>query len=145
MPSSGAILFVCTQNAVRSVIAEALFSRLSVANQLNFMSCGVRAGAPDGFAMAVLDEVGLNITDHVPKDFDGLSAGDFTHIISFSSEARDFIESWIDSQVRHDYWPVEPPQISERSRTITLESYRQLRDKIATQLEIVFGGNAQKT
>ena len=137
--SSGAILFVCTQNAVRSVIAEALFRQLKVAAHLNVMSCGVRVGAPDGFAMAVLDELGINVTEHEPRDFEGLSADDFTHIISFSSEARDFVTDWSDGRVRHDYWPVEPPQISERNRAATLESYKLIRDKIATQLTQGFG------
>jgi protein-tyrosine-phosphatase len=140
--SSGAILFVCTQNAVRSVIAEALFRQLKVADHLNVMSCGVRVGAPDGFAMTVLDELGINVTEHEPRDFEGLSADDFTHIISFSSEARDFVTDWSDGRVRHDYWPVEPPQISERNRTATLESYKLIRDKIATQLTQVFGSTA---
>ena len=140
--SSGAILFVCTQNAVRSVIAEALFRQLKVAAHLNVMSCGVRVGAPDGFAMAVLDELGINMTEHEPRDFEGLSADDFTHIISFSSEARDFVTDWSDGRVRHDYWPVEPPQISERNRAATLESYKLTRDKIATQLTQVFGSIA---
>ena len=140
--SSGAILFVCTQNAVRSVIAEALFRQLKVAAHLNVMSCGVRVGAPDGFAMAVLDELGINVTEHEPQDFEGLSPDDFTHIISFSSEARDFVTDWSDGRVRHDYWPVEPPQISERNRAATLESYKLIRDKIATQLTQVFGSNA---
>ena len=140
--SSGTILFVCTQNAVRSVIAEALFRQLKVAAHLNVMSCGVRVGAPDGFAMAVLDELGINVTEYEPRDFEGLSADDFTHIISFSSEARDFVTDWGDGRVRHDYWPVEPPQISERNRTATLESYKLIRDKIATQLTQVFGSTA---
>jgi protein-tyrosine-phosphatase len=140
--SSGAILFVCTQNAVRSVIAEALFRQLKVASHLNVMSCGVRVGAPDGFAMAVLDELGINVTEHEPRDFEGLSADDFTHIISFSSEAHDFVTDWSDGRVRHDYWPVEPPQISERNRAATLESYKLIRDKIATQLKQVFGSTA---
>ena len=140
--SSGAILFVCTQNAVRSVIAEALFRQLKVAAHLNVMSCGVRVGAPDWFAIAVLDELGINVTEHEPRDFEGLSADDFTHIISFSSEARDFVTDWSDGRVRHDYWPVEPPQISERNRAATLESYKLVRDKIATQLTQVFGSTA---
>jgi protein-tyrosine-phosphatase len=140
--SSGAILFVCTQNAVRSVIAEALFRQLKVAAHLNVMSCGVRVGAPDGFAMAVLDELGINVTEHEPRDFEGLSADDFTHIISFSSEARDFATDWSDGRIRHDYWPVEPPQISERNRAATLESYKLIRDKIATQLTQFFGSTA---
>ena len=140
--SSGAILFVCTQNAVRSVIAEALFRQLKVAAHLNVMSCGVRVGAPDGFAMAVLDELGINVTEHEPRDFEGLFADNFNHIISFSSEARDFVTDWSDGRVRHDYWPVEPPQISERNRAATLESYRLIRDKIATQLTQVFGSTA---
>ena len=140
--SSGAILFVCTQNAVRSVIAEALFRQLKVAAHLNVMSCGVRVGAPDGFAMAVLDELGINVTEHEPRDFEGLSADDFTHVISFSLEARDFVTDWSDGRVRHDYWPVEPPQISERNRAATLESYKLIRDKIATQSTQVFGSTA---
>ena len=47
------ILFACTQNAVRSVIAKGLLQQKHTSNIGQIASCGVIAGVPDGFAMAI--------------------------------------------------------------------------------------------
>ena len=50
-----AILFACNLNAVRSAMAEAMV-KATFPGKIFTDSCGVRPGAPDGFAMAVMQE-----------------------------------------------------------------------------------------
>ena len=54
----GAVLFACDQNTVRSAMAEAMLKQLHGA-RIYVDSAGVRAGAPDPFAAAVLQEIGI--------------------------------------------------------------------------------------
>jgi len=139
------LLFTCTQNAVRSVIAEALFNQLACAPDYQLASCGVIEGAADGYAITVMQEKGLDISAHEAQSFDALSPEDFDRIISFSAEAHDRAENWAQKGCNTELWEVRPPHIDERARDATLESYRALRDEIATKLEANFGAFVQKT
>ena len=139
------LLFTCTQNAVRSVIAEALFGQLVCASDYQISSCGVIEGAADGYAIAVMLEMGVDISAHEAQSFDSLSPADFDRIISFSAEANDSATRWACEGCKTELWAVHPPRLDERAREATLESYRALRDEIAAKLEANFGAFTQKT
>src|SRR5258708_15977236 len=66
-----AVLFACGFNSVRSPMAAALFrhmfGRSSYAG-----SAGVRRGELDPFAVAALEEIGLDISKHRPMTFEEL-------------------------------------------------------------------------
>ena len=124
------ILFACTQNAVRSVIAKSLFEIKSYAPAGRAMSCGVIEGPLDGFVVAVLQENGIDVSRHEAQIFEALDPANFALIVSFSREAEDKARRWANGECETLFWDVPPPQINERSRDITLESYRQIRDQI---------------
>ena len=84
----GAILFVCNINAVRSAMAEAMI-KVTFPGTIFADSCGVSPGNPDGFAIAVMEEIGININTHQPKSFDDLDSAFYDVIISFSPEAHE--------------------------------------------------------
>src|SRR5262249_8780933 len=67
----GAVLFACGQNSVRSPMAAALM-RQAFGNGLVIASAGVRKGELDGFAIAVMDEIGIDIANHEPITFEEL-------------------------------------------------------------------------
>ena len=83
----GAVLFACNLNAVRSAMAE-LMVKATFPGKIFVDSCGVTPGDPDGFAIAVMAEIGLDMTAHQPKSFDDLDSGFYDVIISFSPEAH---------------------------------------------------------
>ena len=69
---STAVLFACTHNAVRSPMAEGLLKHL-LGHRIYVISVGVRPGdSTDGFAVQVMDEIGIDIAQHQPKAFDEL-------------------------------------------------------------------------
>jgi len=129
------ILFACTQNAVRSVIAEGLLQNRQNPHIAQIASCGVVAGIADGFAMAVMAEAEIDITAHEPVGFELFSAENFQFIISFSHDADQFVQQWAGTDTTRLFWDVHPPIVSESSREETLASYRALRDEIAGRLD----------
>ena len=83
------ILFACTQNAVRSVMAKGLFEAKSYSTSGRAVSCGVIDGPLDGFVVAVLQEKGIDVSKHEAQVFDALNPANFDLIVSFSREAED--------------------------------------------------------
>ena len=61
----GSVLFACGQNAIRSPMAEGLMKYLH-GLRLYVQSAGVRPGELDPFAVAVMDEIGIDISRHRP-------------------------------------------------------------------------------
>ena len=84
----GAILFACNINAVRSAMAEAMI-KVTYPGKIFADSCGVSPGNPDGFAIAVMEEIGINMNTHQPKSFEDLEFAFYDVIISFSPEAHE--------------------------------------------------------
>ncbi len=124
------ILFACTQNAVRSVIAKGLFESKSYSPAVKAVSCGVFEGLLDGFVVAVLQEKGIDVRTHEAQVFEALEPANFDLIVSFSREAEDKARRWANEGCETLFWDVPPPHINERSRDTTLESYRQIREQI---------------
>ena len=124
------ILFACTQNAVRSVMAKGLFETKPYVSGSKAVSCGVIEGPLDGFVVAVLQEKGIDVSQHESQVFEALDPADFDLIVSFSREAEEKARTWANERCETLFLDVRPPHIDERSRDITLESYRQIRDLI---------------
>ncbi len=83
----GSVLFCCTLNALRSPMAEAILKHLH-GRHIYVDSAGVRPGPIDEFAVAIMDELGIDITRHRAKSFEDLEDGSFDLIISLSPEAQ---------------------------------------------------------
>ncbi len=131
----GAVLFACTMNRVRSPMAAALL-RQRWGGRIFVDSCGLRAGAEaDPFAQVVMDEIGLDLTDHRAKTFDDLEDGSFDLVISLAPEAQHrAVELSRGRAVDLEYWPTADPTITEGSREQRLESYRRMRDELERRI-----------
>ena len=103
----GAILFACNINAVRAAMAEAMIKE-TYPGKIFADSCGVSPGNPDGFAIAVMEEIGIDMNTHQPKSFDDLDSAFYDVIISFSPEAHEAalaLTQNMDCETL--YWPVD--------------------------------------
>lgn len=129
------VLFACTQNAVRSPIAEAYLKYL-FGKQVYVDSVGVRKSEIDGFAVAVMDELGLDLKGHKSKTFDDLEDSSFDLVVTLSPEAHHKALEW----TRHmaadvEYWPTFDATAVEGDRETRLEAYRGVRDGIVKRIE----------
>ena len=135
----GAILFACNINAVRSAMAEAMI-KATYPGEIFVDSCGVSPGNPDGFAIAVLQEVGIDMEAHQPKSFDDLDSEFYDVIISFSPEAHEAAMTLTQSMDCETlYWPVNNLANLTGSRDERLRAYRHVRDDIKDKLEYCLG------
>ena len=135
----GAILFACNINAVRSAMAEAMI-KVTYPGKIFADSCGVSPGNPDGFAIAVMEEIGINMNTHQPKSFEDLDSSFYDVIISFSPEAHDAackLTQNMDCETL--YWPVDNLANLTGSREEMLRAYRYVRDDIRRKLSLYFG------
>jgi protein-tyrosine-phosphatase len=137
-----AVLFACAQNSVRSPMAAAMFRRLF--GQASYSrSAGARRGEADPFAVAVMDEIGIDLTKHRPRTFEELEDLDglnFDLIVTLSPEAHHrALELTRTLAVDVEYWPTADPTTVEGSREQRLDSYRQLRDQLLARIKQRFG------
>jgi protein-tyrosine-phosphatase len=130
----GSVLFACTHNAIRSPMAEALMKYLHGA-RVYVDSVGVRPTDVDPFAVAVLDEIGIDLSRHRPKHFDDLQDDYFDLVISLSPEAQHrAVELTRASSCEIEFWPTMEPSLVEGSREVRLDAYRALRDDLLARL-----------
>ena len=136
-----AVLFACTMNSVRSPMAEGILKFLH-GTRIYVDSAGVRASEVDGFAIAVMDEIGIDIASHKPKVFEALEDSYFDLIISLSPEAQHrAIEMTRVMAVEIEFWNTFDPTVVETDdRELRLESYRQVRDQLMDRLKGRFPG-----
>ena len=134
----GSVLFCCTLNALRSPMAEAMLKHLH-GRRIFVDSVGVRAGALDEFAIAVMDEIGIDITKHKPKSFDDLEDDSFDLIVSLSPEAQHkAVDMTRTLAAEVEFWNTFDPSIVEGSREMRLDAYRQARDQMMNRLLLRF-------
>ena len=131
----GAVLFACTQNAVRSPMAEALLKHL-LGHRVYVDSVGVRAGEIDPFAIEVMDEIGINLSRHRSKSFDDLEDTSYDLIISLSPEAQHkAVELTRAMACEVEFWMTFDPSIVEGNRETRLDAYRGVRDQLKRRIE----------
>jgi protein-tyrosine-phosphatase len=129
-----AVLFSCSQNAIRSPMAEAILKHLH-GHQIYVDSVGVRTGELDGFAVAALDEIGIDLSNHQPKSFDDLEDQSYDLIITLSPEAQHrAVEMTRTMACEVEFWNTFDPSIVTGSREVRLESYRQVRDQLMQRI-----------
>ena len=128
------ILFCCTFNAVRSPMAEAI-ARYYYGRDVYFASAGVRAGELDPFAVAAMDDIGIDIGKFKPHTFEDLEDSSFDLIVSLSPEAHHkALEFTRTLAVDVVYWPTVDPTAAQGSREQMLEAYRAVRDGLKKRI-----------
>ncbi|MCA1952938.1 MAG: low molecular weight phosphatase family protein [Hyphomicrobiales bacterium] len=125
-----AILFVCSMNAVRSPMAEAL-ARLRLGRRVYVDSAGLRKGERDAFALAVLRENGIDFGGDEPRNLDEIDCEGFDLVVALSPEAhRHAAERLRATAAELLFWPIEDATLATGSREQRIEAYRQVRDTI---------------
>jgi protein-tyrosine-phosphatase len=138
-----AVLFACGLNAVRSPMAAGLFRQM-VGQGTYVASAGVRKGELDAFAVAALQELGIDIARHRPMTFEELEDWEglnFDLIVTLSPEAHHkALELTRTLAAEVEYWPTVDPTAIEGSREQRLAAYREARDQMIERIRGRFGG-----
>ncbi len=101
-------------------------------------SAGVRRGQADPFVMAVMDEIGIDVTAHQPRVFSELERQTFSTIITLSPEAQHHaVELTRIMKAEVEYWPTFDPSMlpAAAGRVVLLNAYRKLRDDLISRIK----------
>jgi protein-tyrosine-phosphatase len=113
-------------------------------------SAGVRKGELDPFAVAAMEEVGIDIHAHRPitfEELDDLEGLNFDLIVTLSPEAHHkALELTRTLAAEVEYWPTADPTAAEGNREQRLNAYREVRDQLLQRIRARFlslpaGGN----
>ena len=142
-----AVLFACGQNSVRSPMAASLLQQM-FPQKLYVRSAGVKKGELDPFVVAVMAEMGQDVSKHRPmtfeevEDWEGMN---FDLIITLSPEAHHkALELTRTVAADVEYWPTPDPTGLEGNRAQKLAAYREVCDGLFMRIRRRFakGGAA---
>ena len=135
------VLFACSQNAIRSPMAEGLLKHF-LGHRVYVDSVGVRAGEVDPFAVVVMEEIGIDVSRHRSKSFDQLEDTSYDLIVSLSPEAQHrAVELTRTMACDVEFWRVLDPSLIEGSRETRLQAYREIRDQLLRRIQERFGSD----
>jgi protein-tyrosine-phosphatase len=131
------VLFACGFNAVRSPMAASLLHHM-FPQTLYVRSAGAKKGELDPFAVAVMAELGQDISAHKPMTFEELDNWEglnFDLIITLSPEAHHkALELTRTMAADVEYWPTHDPTGEEGSREQKLSAYREVLDTLLMRI-----------
>lgn len=144
-PLPQSVLFCCDHNAVRSPMAEGIMKKFYGA-ETYVQSVGVHNDMEiDGFAIAVCQEIGVELSRHRSRSFDEmeewgehLSSFDMVIALSPASQRRALDLTRV-YHLAVEYWPIMDPTGLGESREVKLNAYRQTRDQIIAHLTQLWG------
>jgi protein-tyrosine-phosphatase len=98
-------------------------------------SVGVHKGLLDPFAVAVMDEIGIDISHHNASSFDELEDTSFDLVISLSPEAQHHaVEMTRTMACEVEFWNTLDPSMVDGSRETRIAVYRQVRDLLSRNI-----------
>jgi protein-tyrosine-phosphatase len=137
-----AVLFACRFNVIRSPMAAAILRHL-VGKRIYVHSAGVRRGETDPFAVAAMDEIGIDMSHHRPRSFDDLEDTSFDLIVTLAPEAHHrALELTRTMAVEVEYWPTLEPSATAGNREQIMEAYRGVRDQLFRRIKARFSFGA---
>ena len=134
------VLFACALNAVRSPMAAAILQHL-IGGRIHVASAGVKAGVLDPYAVAVMDEIGIDMSDHEPAPLNAIEGETFDLIVTLSPEAHHHgVELTRVIPAEIEYWPTPDATVMLESgdREQIMTAYRAVRDSLFQRVKTRF-------
>lgn len=132
------VLFMCTLNAVRSPIAEGL-ARRALGRGIFVASAGIVKAPADHFAISVMHEIGIDISEHCSRTVEETDCASFDLIVALSREAAAAARARTRGCATEvEAWDVPEISGAGETRSQKLEAYRGLRDSLGHRIEARF-------
>jgi len=127
------ILFLCVANSARSQLGEGI-GRLLAPEGVTISSAGSEPTRVRPQAIAVMDEVGVDITGHASKGMDDVDRP-VDAVITLCAEES--CPAWLDRAWRL-HWPLPDPAGAGETEEEELDAFRGARDELVRRLRVVF-------
>ncbi len=127
------ILVVCTGNSARSQMAEGLLRR-RLGERYEVQSAGTKPTQVRAEAIAVMGEVGIDISGHRSKSIAEFTGQEFRYVITVCDNAKESCPVF-PGKTERLHWSFEDPAAAQGSAEERKAEFRRIRDQIAERVE----------
>jgi arsenate reductase len=119
-------------------MAEGLL-RAKAGERFEVFSAGTRPTEVRPEAIAVMGELGIDISGHRSKSVEEFSGQRFDWVITVCDNARESCPVF-PAGTRRIHWSFEDPAAVEGSEEVRLAAFRRIRDEISLRLDVFAAG-----
>jgi thioredoxin type arsenate reductase len=134
------ILFLCVANSARSQMAEGI-ARSLAPGEVNIWSAGSRPTSVRPEAIAVLQEIGIDITHHHSKAVSDIPASEVDTVITLCAEEECPLFL---GKARRLHWGLPDPAAVKGSKHERLDAFRKTRDELRRRIWAFLAGASQE-
>jgi arsenate reductase len=138
MPRKSKVLILCTGNSARSQMAEGLF-RQAGGDRYEVFSAGTKPSLVRPEAIAVMREIGIDISDHRSKSVDEFIGQELDLVVTVCDNAKESCPVFPSSTQRL-HWPFEDPAVVAGAEEKRLAAFRSIRDQIQERIQLFLDG-----
>jgi arsenate reductase len=123
------VLFVCTKNSCRSQMAEGWLRHLA-GDQFDVFSAGTQPVGLNPLAVAVMREVGIDLSQHRSKSVTEFAGQSFDYVVTVCDQARETCPVFPSAGATL-HWSFEDPAAVQGPPEVRRTVFRRVRDEIA--------------
>jgi arsenate reductase (thioredoxin) len=126
------VLILCTGNSARSQMAEGLL-RYAAGPGWEVYSAGTKPTRVRAEAIAVMREVGIDISSYRSKSVDEFLGRDFDYVITVCDNARETCPVF-PATTKQIHWSIQDPAAVEGTKEDRLKAFRFARNELQGRL-----------
>jgi arsenate reductase len=130
------VLVLCTGNSARSQMGEGLF-RAEGGGEFEVFSGGTKPSFVRPKAIAVMNEIGIDISGHQSKSVDEFVGQPFDYVVTVCDNARDTCPVF-PAGTERIHWSFEDPAAVEGTEPKRLEAFRRTRELIHERVKTFY-------
>lgn len=137
MKNKKKVIFICTQNSSRSQMAEGLL-RSMYGDRYVVYSAGTNPSMVNPFAIRVMDEIGIDISDHHSKSIGEFKDIEFDFVVTVCDSARENCPFFPGGR-KYLHHSFTDPASARGSEKEILAFFRRTREEIKHWIKNTFG------
>jgi len=134
-------IFVCTHNSARSQMAEGML-RAWAGDRFEVLSAGTEAAHVRPESIAVMRELGIDISGHASKTLEPFLDESFDWLITVCDQAAETCPT-LPGVDRRLHWSVPDPSGVEGDEEARLAAFRRARDDLAGRIRAFLASPAR--
>ena len=128
------VIFVCTHNSARSQMAEGML-RAWGGDRFESFSAGTEATRVRPETIAVMDEIGIDISGQTSKTLEPFLGDAFSWLITVCDQAKEACPT-VPGVVQQAHWSIDDPSVIEGDEGARLAAFREARDILRDRIHI---------
>ena len=133
-PHRQRVIFVCTHNSARSQMAEGML-RAWGNDRFESFSAGTEATSVRPEAVAVMNEIGIDITGHTSKTLEPFMGDSFSWLITVCDQAKESCPT-VPGVRQQAHWSIDDPSGIEGDEATRLDAFREARDRLRDRVHM---------